>query len=179
MGGTSYSALVLQLSWTLTLRVWPVNSSTDYPYSPRHRPATWRFVSWTVGPSSSVCQIFRLSHITLNILHLALGLIFVLSLVSIIFIWTEYPYLQSKSALVVITPILLAALLLVFSSYDSDSGSYLGLMHTPRFLLPALGERWKFRRIVKQTVLWEAIWTFAVAPFVIGSFPSIFDDLHK
>ena len=56
-------------------------------------------------------------------LHPNLGLIFVLSLVSIIFIWTEYPYLQSKSALVVITPILLAAVLLVFSSYDSGLGS--------------------------------------------------------
>lgn len=57
-----------------------------------------------------------LSRITLNMLGPTLGLIFVLSLVSIVFIWTEYSYLPSKSALVVITPILLAAVLLVFSS---------------------------------------------------------------
>ena len=43
-------------------------------------------------------------------------------------------------------------------------------MHTSRFLLPALGKRWRFGPIFKQTVLWEAIWTFAVAPFVIGLF---------
>ncbi|KAF9650967.1 hypothetical protein BDM02DRAFT_3111273 [Thelephora ganbajun] len=83
--------------------------------------------------------------------YLTSGLIFVLSLVSITFIWTEYSYLQSKSALIVITPILLAAALLVFSS----------------FLLPALGKRWRFGWIFKQTVLWEAVWTFSVAPFVI------------
>lgn len=56
------------------------------------------------------------SRIALNVFRSTLGLIFVLSLVSIIFIWTEYPYLRSKSALVVITPILLATVLLVFSS---------------------------------------------------------------
>ena len=56
--------------------------------------------------------------IVLNVLYPTLGLIFVLSLVSMIFIWTEYPYLHSKSALVIITPILLVAALLVFSAYD-------------------------------------------------------------
>jgi len=79
------------------------------------------------------------------------SLVFVLSLVSIIFIWTEYSYLLSKSALLVVTPILLAAVLLIFSS----------------FLLPALGKRWRFGPIFKQTVLWEVAWTFAMAPFVI------------
>ena len=58
----------------------------------------------------------------LNMLYPTLGLIFVLSFVSIIFIWTEYPYVQSKSALIVITPILLAVVLLVFSAYGRDSG---------------------------------------------------------
>ena len=51
-------------------------------------------------------------------------------------------------------------------------------MYTHRFLLPALGERWKFRRIIKQTVLWETVWTFAVAPFVIGPSPLTFVSPH-
>ena len=45
-------------------------------------------------------------------------------------------------------------------------------MYLLRFLLPALGKRWRFGHIFKQTVLWEVVWTFAVAPFVIGTFPS-------
>ena len=51
-------------------------------------------------------------------------------------------------------------------------------MHTPRFLLPALGKRWRFGQIIKQTVLWEAVWTFAVAPFVIGSCTSALVNLN-
>lgn len=60
--------------------------------------------------------------VVLNVFCPTLGLIFVLSLVSIIFVWTEYPYLHSKSALVIITPILLVTALLVFSAYGIDSG---------------------------------------------------------
>lgn len=114
--------LVLHLSRTLNLRIWPVDApqtiSTLSTVYPQHG------VSFH-GLSGYLLQYVehsRVSRIALNRFYPALGLIFVLSLVSITFIWTEYPYLQSKSALAVITPILLATVLLISSSYGSDFG---------------------------------------------------------
>lgn len=89
---------------------------TNYLRAPYHRPQHEVSLHGLAGYFLQYAGHRWFSGIALNVHYPTLGLIFVLSLVSIIFIWTEYSYLQSKSALIVVTPILLTAVLLIFLS---------------------------------------------------------------